>query len=97
MGAHTRVGHRIVGTIKKVKGHCHAGHKTGQQFDLDVHDVSGVCGYLFHDALPYLVMLQFGGGFPSGWGDPDVVEVECPDKKNAVTIELKRIRETDAS
>ncbi|MBW1700325.1 MAG: hypothetical protein JRH18_23235 [Deltaproteobacteria bacterium] len=27
------------------------------------------------------------------WGDPDVVELECTDKANAVTIELRRIKE----
>ena len=31
-------------------------------------------------------MLQFGGGFPSEWGNPDVVELDCMDKTNAVTI-----------
>jgi hypothetical protein len=38
-------------------------------------------------------MLQFGGGFPEGWGDPEVVELGCVDKTNMVTIELRRIRE----
>jgi hypothetical protein len=38
-------------------------------------------------------MLQFGGGFPVEWGDPDVINLECMDKINAVTIELRRVRE----
>jgi hypothetical protein len=38
-------------------------------------------------------MLQFGGGFPAEWGDPDVIEMDCMDKWNLVTIELRRIRE----
>ena len=38
-------------------------------------------------------MLQFGGGFPAVWGgEPDVVELECLDKINAVKIELTRIK-----
>jgi hypothetical protein len=37
-------------------------------------------------------MLQFGGGFEEG-GEPDSVELECLDKMNAVTIELRRVRD----
>ena len=41
-------------------------------------------------------MLQFGGSFPAEWGvDPDVVELECPDRTNIVKIELKRIKNND--
>ena len=39
------------------------------------------------------LMLQFGGNFPMKWGDPDVVELECIDRENAVKIELRRMRE----
>ncbi|MFX1495861.1 MAG: hypothetical protein ACFFBZ_16375, partial [Promethearchaeota archaeon] len=47
--------------------------------------------FFYHDIFPTLLTLQFGGTFP--WGpDPDIVEVECPDRMNAVTMELKRIR-----
>jgi len=38
-------------------------------------------------------MLQFGGGFPAEWGDPDVVSLDCMDKTNLVTIELRMVRE----
>ena len=43
--------------------------------------------------FPYIIMLQFGGGFPAEWGSPDVVELECIDKVNVVKIELRRIKE----
>ncbi|MFA6223686.1 MAG: TIGR04076 family protein [Desulfomonilaceae bacterium] len=88
-----RLGYRIIGTIKRVKGSCSAGHGVGDQIELSGHDTGGLCGFLYHQIFPYLVMLQFGGGFPSEWGDPDVVEMDCFDKSNVVTIELKRIRE----
>ncbi len=40
------------------------------------------------------MMLQFGGGFPPNWvEDPNVLELECPDRTNAVKIELRRIKE----
>jgi uncharacterized repeat protein (TIGR04076 family) len=89
----TKIGYRVVGTIKRVKGSCSAGHKEGDDIELSGHNTGGLCGFLYHQAFPYIIMLQFGGGFPSEWGNPDVVELDCMDKKNAVTIELKRIRD----
>lgn len=88
-----RIGYKVLGKIKGVKGSCSAGHQKGDQIELSGHDAGGLCGFLYHQAFPYIVMLQFGGGFPSEWGNPDVVELDCMDKKNAVTIALERIRD----
>lgn len=88
-----RIGYRIVGTVKDVKGHCDAGHKAGDQIELSGHNTGGLCGFLYHDIFPYVIMLQFGGGFPAEWGDQDVITMGCMDKINAVQIELRRIRE----
>lgn len=87
-----RIGHQVIGTIKEVKGSCSAGHKVGDQMELSGHNTGGLCGFFYHDIFPYLIMLQFGGGFPAEWGGPDVVELECMDKTNAVKIELRRTR-----
>ncbi len=84
-----RVGHRVVGTIKAVKGDCHWGHKVGDTFEISAHDTAGLCGFFYHDIFPYIVMLQFGGGFEE-WGYPDSMELECMDRANAVKIELRR-------
>ena len=93
MAEQARIGYRVIGTIKAVKGSCSAGHKVGDQIELSGHNAGGLCGFFYHDVFPYLVMLQFGGSFPAEWGDPDVIELDCVDKANAVTIELRRIRE----
>ena len=85
-----RIGHRVVGTIKKVKGVCSAGHKVGDRIELSGHSSGGLCGFFYHDMFPYIVMLQFGGGFPAEYGNPDIVELECVDKVNAVKIQLRR-------
>ena len=85
-----QIGHRIVGTIKEVKGVCSAGHKVGDRFELSGYTSGGLCGFFYHDIFPTLTLLQFGGQYP--WGDPDRVEVECPDRANVVTIELQRER-----
>ncbi len=85
-----QVGYRVIGTIKGVKGECSFGHKVGDKFELSGHSVDGLCGFFYHDIYPYIIMLQFGGGFPAEWGDPDKVKLECNDRTNAVTIELSR-------
>lgn len=87
------VGHRVVATIKSVKGDCHWNHQAGDSFEISAHDTAGLCGFFYHDLFPYVVMLQFGGGFPQEWGGPESVELECLDKSNAVTIELRRVRQ----
>lgn len=93
MEKETRFGYRVVGTIKSVKGHCSAGHEPGDWIELSGHNAGGLCGFLYHDIFPYVIMLQFGGGFPAEWGDPDVINMECMDKYNLVEIELRRIKE----
>ena len=37
-----RVGHRVVGTIKAVKGNCSWGHKVGDTFEVSAHDTAAV-------------------------------------------------------
>ncbi|MFW9936957.1 MAG: TIGR04076 family protein [Candidatus Thorarchaeota archaeon] len=82
---------KIIGTIMDVKGHCTARHKIGDKFELSGHNANGLCGFFYHDVFPTIITLQFGGTFP--WSsDPDIVEVECPDRMNVVKMELKRIR-----
>lgn len=89
-----KLGYRIIGTIKNVKGQCSAGHKIGDKIEISGYDSGGLCGFFYHDIFPYIIMLQFGGGFPSDWdGNPHIVELECIDKNNAVTIKLRRIKE----
>ncbi len=85
-------GYRVLGTIKSVTGTCAAGHKVGDVLSLSARNTGGLCGYLYHSVFPYLVMLQFGGGFPPEWGNPEVVQMDCIDKANLVTIELRRVR-----
>lgn len=94
MAEKPKIGYKVIGTIKSVKGFCNAGHKKGDQIELSGHETGGLCGFFYHDIFPYLIMLQFGGSFPEKWvSDPDVVELECMDRFNVVKIELRRIKE----
>ena len=83
-------GHKVIATVKSVKGSCSWGHEVGDTFSISCHDTAGLCGFFYHDAYPYIAMLQFGGGFPKEWGNPDVLTVECMDRANCVKLELRR-------
>lgn len=87
-----KIGYQVIGTIKNVKGTCSAGHKVGDRIELSAYDSGGLCGFLYHDVFPYVLMLQFGGSFPPDWGDQDVIALDCMDKYNLLTIELRRIK-----
>jgi uncharacterized repeat protein (TIGR04076 family) len=84
------VGHRIIATVTGLKGKCNAGHFVGEQFEISCHNPGGLCGFFYHDIFPNLSVLQFGGQFP--WGDPDVLEIGCPDQHNLLTLRLERVR-----
>ncbi len=83
-----QAGCKVIGTIKSIKGECSFGHKVGDKFELSGYSADGLCGFFYHDIYPYIIMLQFGGKFPDEWGG-EVTELECMDRANAVTIELR--------
>jgi len=64
----------------------------GDQFELSGYSPGGLCGCFYHDIFAFIVVLEYGGGFPSAWGNPDVMQWEFIDKANAVTMELRRIK-----
>jgi uncharacterized repeat protein (TIGR04076 family) len=77
----------VVGTIKGVKENCSWGHSVGDTFELSGHDTAGLCGFFYHDIFPYIIALQFGGKEP--WGGTAKMNLECMDRRNAVSIELR--------
>ncbi len=83
-----QIGYKVIGTVKSMKGTCGWGHKVGDRIELSGHNTGGLCGFFYHDIFPDIIMLQFGGQYP--WGDPDVMTVECRDRRNLVTLELRR-------
>lgn len=89
----TSPGNKVVATVKSVKGNCGWGHEAGDTFEINCHDTADLCGFFYHASFPYIAMLQFGGSFPAEWGNPDMVTVECLDRANLVSLELRRVRE----
>ena len=85
-----QIGYRVIGTIKGVKGECSWGHKVEDRIELSCYSAGGLCGFFYHSIFPFIIMLQFGGKFPDEWGIGEFVELDCIDKYNAVTMELRR-------
>ncbi len=81
---------KFIATVTGAKGTCHAHHTLGQQFELNCYDSGGLCGFFYHDLFPYLNVMQFGGKYP--WWEKDGIEVECPDRYNAISLKIEKKR-----
>ena len=80
-------------TVKVVsqKGTCDTEHKVGDEWVVGMKAPGGMCLLALNALYPNLRMLMFGGSLP--WEtDPDVATVACPDAKNPVVFELRRLR-----
>ena len=72
-------------------GTCVQEHKVGDEWIIRKQTPEGMCLSAFNALYPFMRVLMFGGAFP--WdADPDVTTVACPDAKNPVVFELRRIR-----
>jgi len=78
----------LAGEVVAVEGRCGAGHKVGDKLNLSCWDSGGLCGFFYHDIFWYLSALQFGGEIP--WAEDGKLSLECPDKKNLVTLVLRQ-------
>jgi uncharacterized repeat protein (TIGR04076 family) len=73
-------------------GQCGNGHKVGDSWIAEHVTPGGICIAAFNAMCPQLEMLEFGGCFP--WKpDKDELQLACPDSKNPVIFQLRRIRE----
>jgi uncharacterized repeat protein (TIGR04076 family) len=82
------IGYRIVATVVSAQGHCNAGHREGDTFEISCHNPAGLCGFFYHDIFPTLQTFQFGGSM--SWWQENTVRVGCPDTRNQVTLRLER-------
>ena len=88
MAIHPKEINPLEAEVLAVAGECSAGHKKGDKIVLGCYDSGGLCGFFYHDIFPSLSVLQFGGRYP--WSKDESLVLECPDRKNAVTIKVKR-------
>lgn len=94
-------GYKVQAMVTGLRGECNAGHKVGDRFELssfgEVHqrffptNIGNLCGYFYASVHPFALVLMCGGELP--WQENrDSIEVECPDRRNALKLELQRIR-----
>lgn len=88
MSNETKFEFQIKATVVEAKGHCNAGHKKGDNFNLSIYDACGLCGSFYHNLFPNLQTFQFGGNIP--WFKGDKLFSQCPDPANTVTLMLER-------
>jgi uncharacterized repeat protein (TIGR04076 family) len=81
-------GFKVVATVTNIKGHCNAGHQSGDSFEVSCYRSNGLCGFFYHSIFADLQTFQFGGNLP--WWEGDTIELQCPDSYNQVTIKFER-------
>ncbi len=83
--------YKVRATVVSVGGHCTNGHKVGQSWDMEALTPAGICIAAFSTLVTPMRVLRFGGEFP--WEeDKGATQVVCPDAKNPVVFELRRIK-----
>jgi uncharacterized repeat protein (TIGR04076 family) len=82
------IGYRVEATVTGVKGKCSSAHHVGETLEISCHNPGGLCGFFYHDIFPNLMTFQFGGNLP--WWQGDLIELQCPDSYNLVTMKLVR-------
>jgi len=79
-------------TVKSIGGHCDAGMKVGDKFEIMgprlVH--GGICAPAFVAAYPYVNAMKYGD--PYILHGKDTYELCCPDPKNPVILEISRVK-----
>jgi len=86
-------GYTITARVISQEGHCVSGHRVGDEVVFDGLTANGkVCIHALYSFLPKVFAMRYGATFP--WlEDPDVSTHACPDAKNPVVFEIRRIRE----
>ena len=78
--------------IVSQEGTCAGGHKIGDEWIIkDDKTPGGICSGAFCAIFPEVRVLSFGGIFPWAKDDPDAHRVACPDARNPVIFELRRL------
>jgi len=85
--------HDVKVTVKSVKGTCAFGHKVGDIIYFDGKTIKGnICYSALMVLLPKIYSMRYGAEFP--WAeDKEAISNACPDPKNPVVFEIRRIKE----
>jgi uncharacterized repeat protein (TIGR04076 family) len=79
-------------TVESVGGKCSLNHKMGEEFIFKGGIApAGLCTEAMLTIIPVARTLMFGG--THFWEkDPNVISVCCPDPKNPVVFEVRRVK-----
>lgn len=84
--------YKLEATVIEQKGHCVAGHKVGDKFDLNDIKAPPICRPLLNALNAQAMALKYGSNIP--WlKDKDITRIVCPDPENPLVVEIKRIKE----
>ena len=82
--------HKVAIKVVSQKGTCQQEHKVGEEWEMYDKTPEDICLGAFLAILPQARVLMFEGSFP--YSDvPDSVTVACPDGKNPVIFEIRRL------
>ena len=89
---HGDAGYNIVARVISQKGHCPLGHKVGDEVFFDGQSVQGkICIHALYSFISKVFAMRYGANFP--WlENPEVATHPCPDAKNPVVFEIRRLR-----
>ncbi len=77
-------------TVASAQGTCAIGHKVGDSWIVEDKTPEGICLSAFNSMSPAFWVMRFGGEFP-WYEDKEFAPVACPDAKNPVVFELRRL------
>ncbi len=82
--------YEVVARVISQQGTCGAGHKVGDEWVIGSKTPAGLCLSALYAIYPNVRVLRFGGTFP--WAtDPYITTIACPDAKNPIVFEVRRL------
>lgn len=83
----------VVIKVVSQQGKCRRKHFVGQQWRISSTSPGGICMSALTSMMPIIAAVRYSdGALPWTKEDADTDYVDCPDYKNPVAFELKRIR-----
>jgi uncharacterized repeat protein (TIGR04076 family) len=82
---------KIQVTLISADGTCPNGHKVGDKWIINRKTPEpGICLAAFHNLFNPIRVLECGGSYPM-YADPDSYQTCCPDIRNRLIFEIKRL------
>jgi uncharacterized repeat protein (TIGR04076 family) len=83
--------HKIQLEVIAAEGKCPNGHKVGDTWDIVRKTPDpGICLAAFCNLITPIRILETGGSYPM-YPDPDSYQIYCPDIKNKLLFEIRRL------